>query len=180
MNTRESALSTAGRRRVASALTQLRAEYGHAAADPVGRALLEIAAEYAAQAAQAEDRALVAFNRGAGRHGMTWHTIAQTWHDAARLALRAVPPYDPPRCGTCGDLLWPGDRCDHTGTGIDRPVPFTVACPPCGLAGGPFVGGEPEAVQHAGTHDDLSHGGRPTTDVEATAERRPAAGRVVA
>lgn len=158
----------------AAILARLRADHPHADGDPVGRALLGLAADFAEQAGEAEARALAAFERGAGRHGMTWHTIAQTWRAAGRAAERAVPPYDAPRCPSCGDLLWPGDRCDHTGTGADRAVPFTVACPPCGLASGPLAGGEPDAVQHAGTHDDLNHGGRPATDVE------PMTGRDVA
>jgi len=40
---------------------------------------------------------------------------------------------------------------------------FVTDCPVCVLVGGPFVLGEAERL--AGTHDDLIHRGRPTTEI---------------
>lgn len=40
---------------------------------------------------------------------------------------------------------------------------FMTDCAACRLAGGPFSLAEAEV--HAGTHDDLVHGGRPVTEV---------------
>jgi hypothetical protein len=40
---------------------------------------------------------------------------------------------------------------------------FVTDCPVCVLVGGPFVLAEAERL--AGTHDDLAHGGEPTTVV---------------
>jgi hypothetical protein len=52
-------------------------------------------------------------------------------------------------------------------------VSVVIECPVCELAGGPFE--LPEAERLAGTHDDLLHAGRLTTEV-VPAEGLAAAG----
>ena len=59
-------------------------------------------------------------------------------------------------------------RRDATAQGATVTVPpparlFVTDCPVCVLVGGPFVLGEAERL--AGTHDDLIHRGRPTTEI---------------
>lgn len=58
---------------------------------------------------------------------------------------------------------------------------YVTACPVCVLAGGPFDY-LAEAEQLAGTHDDLLHGGHPTTVVAARLPKppgAPAGGRLI-
>lgn len=53
-----------------------------------------------------------------------------------------------------------------------RPTLLAVLdCPPCGLHDGPYV--LPEAVQAAGTHDDLCHDGTPTAWITGDPDGRP-------
>lgn len=53
-----------------------------------------------------------------------------------------------------------------------RPARLAVLdCEPCGLHAGPFL--LPEAVQAAGTHDDLRHGGTPTVLITGDPDGRP-------